>query len=157
MRTRLKQTAASLGLPFGECERAYNSRLAQELGKWAEEQGRAEAYQRTVYDAYFVQGRNIARVDVLLDIAREACLSSNEAGRVIEARLFSQRVDEDWARCRRMGIRAVPTFVLGSEQLVGAQPYAMLERFVETNGVPAVVSAAGPAGGGHRKRQRKIN
>jgi hypothetical protein len=33
--TRLKKVAEELGLPFGERKKTYNSRLAQELGKWA--------------------------------------------------------------------------------------------------------------------------
>ncbi|MCP4688650.1 MAG: hypothetical protein GY859_11410, partial [Desulfobacterales bacterium] len=35
MISRLRETAADLGLPFGSRGKSYNSRLAQELGKWA--------------------------------------------------------------------------------------------------------------------------
>ena len=40
MQARLLQVAAAEGLPLVKRSRTYNSRLAQELGKWAEEQGR---------------------------------------------------------------------------------------------------------------------
>jgi predicted DsbA family dithiol-disulfide isomerase len=33
---RLEQVADELGLPLGDRKRTYNSRLAQELAKWAE-------------------------------------------------------------------------------------------------------------------------
>jgi predicted DsbA family dithiol-disulfide isomerase len=33
---RLKKAASEAGLPFGERKKRYNSRQAQELGKWAE-------------------------------------------------------------------------------------------------------------------------
>ena len=36
MMRHLRQTAAELGLPFGDREKTYNSRLSQELGLWAE-------------------------------------------------------------------------------------------------------------------------
>ena len=35
MLTRLRQVARELDLPFGDRTMTYNSRLAQELGKWA--------------------------------------------------------------------------------------------------------------------------
>ena len=63
MQERLRQVAAAEGVPLAERSRTCNSRRAQELGKWAEEQGRGEAYHRAVYHAYFVEGRNIAPVD----------------------------------------------------------------------------------------------
>ena len=36
---RLKSVARAEGLPFGNREMTYNSRPAQELGKWAESRG----------------------------------------------------------------------------------------------------------------------
>ncbi len=36
---RLKAVARELGLPFGDRAMTYNSRLAQELGHWAETEG----------------------------------------------------------------------------------------------------------------------
>lgn len=37
----LKATAQSFDLPFGEGKMVYNSRLAQEVGLWAQTRGRA--------------------------------------------------------------------------------------------------------------------
>ena len=37
----LKATAQSFGLPFGEGKMVCNTRLAQEIGLWAQECGRA--------------------------------------------------------------------------------------------------------------------
>jgi predicted DsbA family dithiol-disulfide isomerase len=65
MQERLRQVAAAEGVPLAERSRTCNSRRAQELGKWAEEQGRGEVYHRAVYHAYFVEGRNIVLVDEL--------------------------------------------------------------------------------------------
>jgi predicted DsbA family dithiol-disulfide isomerase len=39
---RLKKAARELGLPWSDREMTYNSRLAQELGKWAEQEGRGD-------------------------------------------------------------------------------------------------------------------
>ena len=108
----------------------YNSRFAQELGKWAETCGRGELFHRAAFAAYFVEGKNIALPEVLTTIAKTAGLPEAEARRVIEERRFAAEVDRDWERSRRLGITAVPTFMIGKERLVGAQPYEALERFV---------------------------
>jgi predicted DsbA family dithiol-disulfide isomerase len=38
----------------------YNSRLAQELGKWVETRGKGDQYHDAVFQAYFVDGKNLA-------------------------------------------------------------------------------------------------
>jgi predicted DsbA family dithiol-disulfide isomerase len=133
----LKKTAAGLGLPFGERKRTYNSRLAQELGKWAESEGRGDAFHEAAFRAYFVDGRNLAQTAVLLELAAAAGLDPQEARRVVEARSFKAAVDLDWERSRSLGIRAVPTFRMGLESLVGAQPYDALALMVRKNQVAA--------------------
>ncbi|MDX2481310.1 MAG: DsbA family oxidoreductase, partial [Desulfuromusa sp.] len=49
----LKKKAEGLGLPFQTRTHTYNSRHAQELGKWAEQQGQGDAFRDAVYYAYF--------------------------------------------------------------------------------------------------------
>jgi predicted DsbA family dithiol-disulfide isomerase len=132
---RLKQAARDAGLPFSDRRMTYNSRLAQELGKWAEAQGRGEAYHRAVFQAYFVQGINIGKIEELLTLIHAIGLPAADAGTVLRERTFKPAVDQDWIRSRELGIRAVPTFVLGRESLVGAQPYQKLAALVEAAGV----------------------
>lgn len=125
-----KQVAAEEGLPYGDREKTFNSRLAQELGKWAEGAGVGDAYHRAVFQAYFANNSNISDVNTLLSLIERIGLSSIEAKLVLEKRTFKQVVDQDWLRCRQMGITAVPTFFMGNRILVGAQSYPILERFV---------------------------
>jgi len=132
---RLKQAALDAGLPFSDRRMTYNSRLAQELGKWAEAEGRGEAYTRAVFQAYFVQGVNIGKIEELLALVRNVGLPEPEAEKVLREKTYSEAVDLDWSRSRELGVRAVPTFVLGRESLVGAQPYKKLAAFVEAAGV----------------------
>ena len=129
----LRQVAAQEGLPMGERTMTYNSRLAQELGKWAESQGKGDSFHNEVFRAYFVQGKNIAKVSELKEIAGAAGLSREAAQDVLEQRTFQEAVDRDWAHSRQMGITAVPTFMMDRKALVGAQPYDVLEEFVRTN------------------------
>jgi predicted DsbA family dithiol-disulfide isomerase len=133
--SRLKRAAREAGLPFGDRKMTFNSRLAQELGKWAESKGKGSEYHNAAFRAYFVDGTNIGRPQELIDIAASVSLSAEEAAETLRTRSFREAVDRDWARSRAMGIRAVPTFVLKGQSLVGAQPYESLVRFVEISGV----------------------
>lgn len=134
LKARLREVADGLGLEFGDRTHTYNSRLAQELAKWAEEQGRGDDFHMAVFRAYFVEGRNIGMPEVLMDIVSSVGLSSKTASVVLEERTYSPLVDEDWNRSKAMGITAVPTFVVGRGVLVGTQPYDALERLVVDSG-----------------------
>jgi predicted DsbA family dithiol-disulfide isomerase len=133
MLAHLRKTADQLGLPFGDRQMTFNSRRAQELGKWAEACGTGDAFHRAVFKAYFADGRNLARIPVLMDIAQSVDLDPDEARTVLETQRYQAAVDRDWQRSRSMGITAVPTFVMNNQHLVGAQAYHDLARFVRTN------------------------
>ena len=137
MISQMQQMAHSLGLAFGDRHMTYNSRLAQELGIWAAEQGKAHSYDMAVFTAYFGEGRNLAKRDVLLDIAKQAGLDEGKAGQILADRSYSDKVDRDWDLSRRLGIQAAPTFVMGDNRLVGAQPYQALRGLVlENSSIP---------------------
>ena len=129
----LKRVADGEGLPFGERDMTYNSRLAQELGKWAESEGRGEPFHDAVFRAYFVEGRNIGKIQELIDVASSVGLSGEKAREVLEARGFREAVDSDWSRARGMGVTAVPTFLLDQRFVVGAQPYEVLEELLRVS------------------------
>lgn len=135
MMGRLKNKAAELGLPFGERTKTYNSRLAQELGSWADSKKRGDQFHLAAFKAYFVDGKNIAKFPVLLELAASVGLPREEAEAVLSTRAFKDPVDEDWAISRARGITAVPTFVIHQDKLVGAQPYETLKEFMAANGV----------------------
>jgi predicted DsbA family dithiol-disulfide isomerase len=132
---RLKQVADELGLPLGERRKTYNSRLAQELAKWAESEGKGDPFHESVFRAYFVEGKNIGRVDELVALAKSVGLPEKKARSVLESRTFKEAVDSDWDRSQAMGITGVPTFVVDNQATVGFQPYEELEKFLRNCGI----------------------
>lgn len=132
---QLRATAEELGLPFGERSRTYNSRLAQELGFWAEERGTGRAFHRAAFAAYFAHGKNLAQIPVLLGLAKDAGLPEEEAKKVLDLRSYRDKVDRDWEYARFHGITAVPTFLLGRHRLVGAQKYETLVELLAFYGI----------------------
>jgi predicted DsbA family dithiol-disulfide isomerase len=130
MHAQMKARMDAEGLPYGERAMTYNSRLAQELGKWADTQPGGEAIHDALFRAYFVEARDISQPSVLLDIARHVGLSADGAREVLEKRTFKDAIDADWKLSREYGITGVPTFVAGGYGVVGAQPYEALEQLV---------------------------
>jgi predicted DsbA family dithiol-disulfide isomerase len=129
---RMKVNMEREGLPFNaERNMSYNSRLAQELSKWGESQGKADEIHDALFRAYFVDVRNIGKADVLARIAEESGLPADEATDVLLSRKFKDAVDNDWRRCADYGVNAVPTFLAGKYLMVGAQPYEELERLIQ--------------------------
>ena len=131
MKQRMSGLMAEEGLPYGNRTHTYNSRLAQELSKYAETFEEGEALNRKLLEAYFVEGLNLADPEVLLDLAESSGLPREETEEAISKRLFRNEVDSDWKRARELGVRGVPTFVYGNRALVGAQPYEKMKQLVQ--------------------------
>lgn len=132
MQAQMRARMAAEGLPYGNRTMTYNSRLAQELGKWADTQPGGGAIHDALFKAYFVEGRNIGDVEELLQIAKSIGLAENEARRVLEERTFKAAIDADWEKSRQYGVTGVPTFVAGQQGVVGAQPYETLVQLIES-------------------------
>ena len=128
MRARLRSVASGLGLALGDRSHTYNSRLAQELGEWAEQRGLGDAFRAGAYRAYFADGANLATAEVLTDIAEAAGLPPDEARQVLAGRTYSAVVDGHWQRAAA----------------VGYHPYPELRRFLIANGA---APARQPEGG----------
>ncbi len=130
MHTRMKGLMDAEGLPYERRTHTYNSRLAQELAKWAESHTGFEAIHGALYRAYFVEGRNIGDPELLVNIAHSVGLPEDAAREVVMERTYKDAVDADWALARKSGITGVPTFVAGNYKVVGAQPYDVLADLI---------------------------
>jgi len=131
MQAQMRARMEAEGLPYGTRTMTYNSRLAQELGAWADTQPGGEAIHDALFRAYFVDARNIGDPEVLVEIAQSVGLDPAKAREVIEQRTHKAAVDADWMKSRQYGVTGVPTFVAGGRGVVGAQPYETLEELVK--------------------------
>ena len=129
MLARLRQTAAQLDLPFGDRKHTYNSRRAQELGKWAETLGKGDQFHMAAFRAYFAQGENIARIPVLEEIADEY------DGKL---KICKLNIDENEQTPPKFNIRGIPTLMLFKNgnvdaTKVGALSKSQLAAFLDSN------------------------
>ena len=137
---RIAKLMHAEGLAYGERKMSYNSRLAQELAVWSAAFSGGWKIHNALFQAYFVDNKNLAQQDVLLQIVSEIGLPVVEAKHVLESRKFQAKVENDWEESRQLGIHSVPTFSFGDEQLVGAQSLPTLRQFLMAYGVASVVA-----------------
>ena len=138
MQAQMRARMQAEGLPYGNRSMTYNSRLAQELGAWADTQPGGDAIHDALFRAYFVDVRNIGDPEVLIEIAAAVGLPADGARQVIEKRTHKAAIDADWDKSRQYGVTGVPTFVAGKHGVVGAQPYeALVELVRQVRGRPA--------------------
>jgi predicted DsbA family dithiol-disulfide isomerase len=72
------------------------------------------AVRSAVFAAYFAEGRDIGRIDVLVEIAAGLGLDASETRVVLDVDTFAAAVTGDGAEARRLGIAGTPALLLGS-------------------------------------------
>ena len=133
MNARLKKAANEAGLPFGFRTMTYDSRLAHELGKWAELKGHGDAFHSAVFRAYFVDGKNIGNIDILIELIKSLGLSHQAAEKVMTTRAFKDAVDADWSRSLQVDPEYIPSLMINGRLLVNPQKYSLFEQFMREN------------------------
>jgi len=99
-----------------------NSFNAHRLSHYAKWQGKGEAMEERLFQAYFINGENIDDATTLLKIAVEIGLDEKESAEVINSDRYTQEVQYDIYEAQQVGVRGVPFFVLDEKYGVsGAQ------------------------------------
>jgi predicted DsbA family dithiol-disulfide isomerase len=130
---RLSAALAAEALPFTPRDQTFRTREAQELAAWADSVGGPPLHD-ALFAAVFVDGRNIGNRDVLLDVAVSCGHDRAAAAAALDGRAGASTVDADHLLARQMGVRSVPTFVIGRQGVAGAQPLAALIALAEAAG-----------------------
>ena len=133
---RMKELMILENLPYKNRTHTYNSRLAQEIGAWAQSIDNETSIHDNFFEAYFVQGLNVGLESVILDVVSKSGLNPEEARKVIKNRLFMKNIDDDWNKSRNYGVTGVPTYVYQKQSMVGAQPHENLVQFLNHFGIP---------------------
>ncbi len=109
-----------------------DSRPALIAEKFAESQGKGEAFHKAVMQAYWQQARKIDDRDLLKEIAASVGLNTGDFASVLETPAFDAEVSADINLAHEYGLDGVPALVFADKYLVmGAQPYDLLEKVVE--------------------------
>ncbi|MGJ8558459.1 MAG: DsbA family oxidoreductase, partial [Sulfitobacter geojensis] len=114
---------AGLKINFEAMQRTPNTLNAHRLIHWAGIEGRQTAAVAALFQAYFVDARDIGDAEVLADIADGIEMDAAVVTRLLDTDEDVQAIRDRDAHSRKMGISSVPTFIVGNQHAVpGAQP-----------------------------------
>lgn len=107
------------------------TRKAHELALHALGVGRFDEVHRALYTAFLVEGHDLGRVDVLMDVAQRAGLDLGAARPVLDVDKHADAVTAARARAEREGVRGVPTLLAEPTVVAGRAGFAehQLEGF----------------------------
>ena len=117
-------------LNFKPRSHTFNSRLAQELGYWAEKIKNNHDIHDKIYNAYFFEQKNLSSLRVLIDIANSVGLDIVEAEKILHERTFKDNINKHWKTSFESNVSGVPTYSLNGRYLVGAQSEENLIKFI---------------------------
>ena len=127
--------ADELGIALAPPAAMARTRKAHEAAKFAAARGVEREMREAVFTAYFRDGRDVGRIDVLVELGASIGLDATEMKVVLDVDSLAGAVAADEALARRLGIAAVPALVIGAgadaELVTGALPYAELRAVLE--------------------------
>ncbi len=135
MRPYLVDFAKAQGVPgMVVPDHKPNTRKALGLAEWARGQGRLHEVRTGLMNAYWRQGMDLEDDEVLARVAAAAGLDGQAALRGSREPGILERVADMGREAAGAGVTGIPTFDIGEERVVGAQPYAVLAAAVVRQG-----------------------
>jgi predicted DsbA family dithiol-disulfide isomerase len=131
MMTNLQQLAAEEGIELPVQTINANSHKALLLAEAAKEAGADTFYRlhRRLFEAYFMEGRNIGDEQVLKELADACDVPDEIVARAWREPRYEEKLQQNAAAAAQYDVRATPTVFFSEQQrLDGALPY---ERFIQ--------------------------
>jgi predicted DsbA family dithiol-disulfide isomerase len=109
-----------------------HTRLAFEGYQYAREHDKGNDYNHRVLEAFFVEGQDIGRIDVLTKLAGEVGLDRKEFGEALRTRTYREAHRQALRHAyQEAGISGVPAFFIGQNRLEGLQGKETLEEAID--------------------------
>lgn len=131
----IERLADFQGLTIQPPMRAVQTRKAHELSRFGRDRGIEPEVRREIYQAYWRDGRDIGRIDVLAELVTEFDVDAEDARIALDIDRHAAAVLEDEEVARRLRIPGTPTVFLGTGQrarvLAGAHGPAVLRTLID--------------------------
>jgi len=108
-----------------------NSQLAMYISEFARVKGVFDEFHKLVFNSYWLEGKDIGDLSLLLDLAESVGLNKEEIIIYIKSDEPVNRLKKNMFELGRRGINGVPTFLIGDQFVIGAQPYEVFQRVIE--------------------------
>jgi len=130
---RVEAMAKETGIPldFAKVRRYASTVRAHTLVRHAEEKGTQQALAGALFEAYFLEGRDIGDLDTLVAIAGAHGFAEEETRRLLSDQAELEETRAEAQAAAGQGISGVPYFVFGGKIAVsGAQPKEMFHQAI---------------------------
>jgi len=130
----IQKQAKTVGLEFDFNQaKPTNTLDAHRLNQLAKEEQVQEQLSDLLFQAHFVDGKDIGNKEVLLNIAQDVGLDKTKAKQLLEdPSIYHDDVKTDLQEATEFGISGVPYFIVNRKYAIsGAQPVAAFTRALE--------------------------
>ena len=121
-----------------------STRKALALAEWARDRGKLHEVRTALMDAYWRHGLDVEDDAVLARVAEDVGLDGGAAIGESRAPEILARVAAMGRDAAAAGVTGIPTFDVGTERIVGAQPYPVLAEAVVRQGGRPRAPVSGP-------------
>lgn len=110
---------------------ATNSRLSLEASEFAKIKGKFLEFHIGVYEAYFLEGRNIGDIEIVLDIGEKAGLHRSDLVECLNKRNMFDNIEANKKEAEDNIILGVPTFIFGNFPVHGNQSTQTMRHIIK--------------------------
>ena len=120
---QLRARGKEVGVVFGTHTILSNSRLALMASEYARDQGLHDSFHENMFHAYFTEGLDIGKMNIIAAIAQKSGLDEKEMLSAVHDGRYASRLNETRKEASLIGLTGVPLFVIENKhKIVGAQP-----------------------------------
>lgn len=135
MLKNVSQMAEQAGLHYNLDQAVMvNSRKAHHFIQFAKTKNLANEAEERLFQAFFIEGENIAEIETLIRLGKNIGLEEKELSSVFTDKKYTDLMNQDIQEAQRIGVNGVPFFVFDRKYAVsGAQPpQAFLETITQS-------------------------
>jgi predicted DsbA family dithiol-disulfide isomerase len=129
--SQMIEEARGEGLEIQAPGRVPWTRKAHELGLHAREKGLFEEVHEALFRALLTEGRDLGRVDVLVELGRECGLDRGETKVALDVDRHTAELLRRRKEAEAAGVQGVPTLVVQDRHLEGVPSPAELSAFMD--------------------------
>jgi predicted DsbA family dithiol-disulfide isomerase len=129
---QLRKRGKEVGVVFGNHTILSNSRLALMASEYARDQGRYDSFHENMFHAYFTEGLDIGKIDVIAAVAKKSGLDEKEMLKTVRDGLYESRLNEARQEGESLGLTGIPLFIIENKyKIVGAQPIETFRKLLD--------------------------
>ncbi len=127
----VERLAKEEGLTFNLTDKLPNSRYALKFSEFARKKGKFSKFHKSIFEAYWLEGKDIGDMSFLLSIIDGVGINRDEALEYVKTDESRKDLQKYTSELNILGVNGVPTYIFGDRIVVGVQPYEIFEKVIK--------------------------